>query len=100
MHNTFLLSYDPLMTDPAPIRLVEFVRSNAFTYQYFVPFLGSILIKSQASVEDIHASYSTFIRPSSFLLTQVFPVMITGMLSQAQWDWINADTPPPLPDRS
>ena len=98
MHNTFVLSYDPLMTDPSPVRLLEFIRSNGFTYQYFVPFYGTVFIKSGATLAQLNGSYMPFFSPSSYVLTQIFPVMTSGMLPQAHWDWINAAVPPPLPE--
>ena len=97
MYNTFILSYDPQMSDPSPMRLAEFVRSNGYTYQYFIPFLGTILIKSSATVIQLIDSYSPFIRPFPFMLSQLYPALMTGMLAQAQWDWINATAPLPLP---
>lgn len=100
MYNTFLLSYDPLMVDPTPTRLVEFVRSNAYTYQYLAPFLGTVFIKSGAAGSDLVTSFNPFIRPSSFVLTQIFPWMTTGLLPQQYWDWINSAAPPPLPGQA
>ena len=97
MYNTFLLSYDPLMQNPTPDKLLQFVRSNVTTYQYLTPFVGSIFIKSQASLELLISSYNPFISPHSFTLIQIYPTLSTGLLPPAFWDWINAQTPPPLP---
>ena len=98
MYNNFLISYDPLMTDPTPTRLVEFVRSNGYTYQYMVPFLGTVFVKSKASLAQMNASFSPFLNPNHFIITQIFAVMTSGLLPQTHWNWLNADTPPPLPD--
>lgn len=97
MHNTFLLNYDPTMTDPSPTRLLEFVRSNGFTYQYLVPFDGLIAIKSTAFLFQMIESYRPFLEPNAFILTHVFPSNISGLLQPNYWDWLNANSPPPLP---
>lgn len=99
MHNTYILSYDPLMRDPTPARLIQFVRSNVFTYQYLTPFVGTLVIKSTAASTQLLESYNPFLSPSSFLLTQIFPTMTTGLLPPHYWNWINAATPPALPSQ-
>lgn len=98
MYNTFLISYDPSMTDPTPNRLVEFIRSNGYTFQYMIPFLGSAFVKSNASLTQMNSSYSPFLTPNHFVISQIFPIMTSGLLPPSQWSWINADTPPPLPE--
>ncbi|HEX8525430.1 hypothetical protein [Allosphingosinicella sp.] len=96
MYNTFILNYDPLMTDPTPVRLIEFIRSNGYTYQYFYPFAGTVVIKSLADLNQMTASYRPFFSPTKFLLTHVAPAHVGGLLEQERWDWINAASPPPL----
>jgi hypothetical protein len=96
MYNTFLLSYDPLASDPTPARLIEFIRSNAYTYQYLTPFLGTVFVKSQASLVQMMGSYDPFISPNAFTLIEVSPILMSGLLPQAYWNWLNAAAPPPL----
>ena len=96
MFNTYVLNYDPAMTDPTPPRLIEFVRSNSFTYQYLIPFAGTILIKSSASLIQLIDSYRPFFYPNHFILVQIETVAISGLLPANQWEWINASLPPPL----
>ncbi|MDB5677619.1 MAG: hypothetical protein JWM94_621 [Sphingomonas bacterium] len=96
MYNTFILNYEPQMSDPSPIRLIEFVRSNFYTYQYMTPFFSVIIVKSTATLEQMIKSYNPFLSPNNFLLTQVAPSMVNGLLPTNYWQWINAEAPPPL----
>jgi hypothetical protein len=96
MYSTYALSYDPFMTDPAPLRLIEFVRAHSYTYQYFVPYVGTILIKSGYTFQEMVDGYRTFILPNEFILMQVSPQLTGGLLNQTSWDWLNSDNPPAL----
>jgi hypothetical protein len=96
MYNTFVLNFDPLMVDPTPVRLLEFIRSNGYTYQYLTPFIGTIMIKSTANLGQMISSFQPFLRPNSFMLTHVSPTHMSGLLNPAYWEWVNAPAPPPL----
>jgi hypothetical protein len=96
MYNTYMLNFDPLMTDPTPNRLIEFVRSNATTYQFYMPFPGTLIIKSSNMIRELLTSYQAFIQPNIFMLHQLTPTQINGLLDQSKWDWLNSVFPPPL----
>lgn len=96
MYTTYLLNYDPLMTDPMPSRVLEFIRSNGYTYQYLVAYLGTVFIKSNATLDQMIQSYRPFLSPNPFTLTQVAPQLISGLLPQPYWSWLNSTSPPPL----
>ncbi len=96
MYNTFILNFSPFLSDPSPQRILEYVRGHAFTYQYLVPFSGTIIVKSTAGLELIVKSYTPFFQPSDFLLTQANPSFINGLLQSGYWDWINSNSPPAL----
>jgi hypothetical protein len=84
------------MSDPTAQRVLEFVRSNSYTYQYLTPYLGSIYIKSSATLEQMIISYRPFLEPNAFTLTQIYPVNMSGLLMPEYWHWLNAASPPPL----
>ena len=96
MYNTFILSYDPLAKNYTVNQLNAFVRSNALTYQYFSPTLGTYLIKSQATVHDMVDSYKGFFDGTNFFVAQVMPTLTGGALQQTMWNWLNSPVPPPL----
>ena len=98
MYNTYILSYSPFLSDPTPRRILEYVRSHAHTYQYLVPFAGSLVIKTQAPLGELVQSYRAFLSPNEFMLTQVNPSFVSGLLQTHYWDWLNAASPPALPN--
>jgi hypothetical protein len=94
----YLLNYDPFATDPTPQKLIEFVRSNTYTYQFLVPFAGSVFIKSEASLRELVASYTPFLRPTPFSLTVLAPELMSGLLPLDYWQWLNSQQPAPIND--
>ena len=97
MLNNYLLSYDFTMVDPTPQRLLEFVRSNAFTYQFLVPYPGAVFIKSSFDLRSLVNSFHPFISPNMYTLTAVHPGLVSGLMPIDYWNWLNAEVPPPLP---
>lgn len=97
MFNTYLLSYDPFLTDPSSSRIVAFVRSNLLIYQFFVPSAGVIILKSQSNLQLLLSSFSEFFAPHPFILTKIEGQSTGGRLDQSYWNWLNSDFPPALP---
>jgi len=96
MYNTYIVSFSPFMTDPTPRRILEYVKSHSYTYQYLVPFAGTILIKSSSQLGEMIGSYSAFMSPNDFLLVQVNPLFVSGLLQPQYWEWLNSTNPPAL----
>lgn len=97
MLNTFILSYDPLSDKYSLNQINAFIRANAYTYQYYMPLIGTYLIKSKADLLSLIDTYNGFFDGSNFFVAQIFPTVTGGALPQDMWDWINSDNPPPLP---
>ena len=99
MYKTYLLTYDPLMIDPTPQRLIEFVRTHAYTYQLYVLHLGSIYIKSTYSLWDMVVGYREFLSPNMWTIVEVQAPTIqsAGSAPIQFWNWLNAAEPPPIP---
>ena len=97
MH-TYVITYDPLMSDPQPTRLIEFVKSHALTYQYFVHHWGSIFLKSPAELTMIINTYKGFFAPNVWTVCEIQqPDLNSGGAASMQfWDWLNASVPPVL----
>ena len=100
MYNTFILNFSSFSADPSPPKVLEYVKSHALTYQYLVPFSGTIIIKSTANLSALIGSYTSFLRPNEFLLTHVDPTYVNGLLQNPYWQWINSASPPALIDQS
>lgn len=96
LYNTFLMSFDPNITDPSPAKLLEFVKSNKYTYQYLVPYNGSIFIKTSAPMQQVIDSYLPVITPHFFVVVDVSSSAKNGWLPGGYWNWINAAFPPAL----
>ncbi|WP_341713837.1 hypothetical protein [Erythrobacter sp.] len=100
MLRNFLLNYDPFSTDPTPQRLLEFVKSNALTYQYLHAFPGTFIIKSRAEYPQMLNSYRGFLAGNYMLLTEVSPMMVGGHMHDWQWQWLNNPNPPLIENQS
>ena len=99
MYKTYLLTYDPLMLDPSPQRLIEFVRGHAFTYQFYTLNLGSIFIKSTAALHEMMLAYTDFLSPNMWTIVQIHSpeASAAGSAPVQFWSWINSAVPPPIP---
>lgn len=98
MYNTYLITYDPFMTDPSAVRFIEFIRTHALSYQLYAPFLGTAYLKSQSSLLDIVDSYKAFLTPNLWTICEIkVPAHQTGgALPTAFWTWLNSPAPPPI----
>ena len=98
MYRTYLITYDPLMTDPSPQRFIEFVRTHAFTYQLYVLHLGSVYVKSTAGLYEMLLSYRDFLSPNMWTMVEVHaPASNSAGSAPTQfWNWLNAAIPPPI----
>ena len=101
MYKTYVISYDPLMADPTPQRFIEFVRSHAYTYQFYTLFLGTIFIKSAAEQHEIIKTYRDFLSPNLWTIAEIADPMraIGGSAPLQFWGWVNSPNPPPIEDQ-
>ena len=97
MYKTYSLTFDAFgMANVLP-QLYAFVQANAFTYQFYAPFNGCILIKSMADLLVLTGSYNAFFAGTHFLISEVDPGKTGGRLAQEVWDWLNNPEPPLIP---
>ena len=98
MYKTYLITFDPISSDPTPVKLVEYIRAHAYTYQFYTLNIGSIFIKSQAEKNQIIDSYKDFMAPTIWTISQIDnpAVNIGGSAPMPFWHWVNSDNPPPL----
>ena len=98
MFHTYIIAYDPLMGDPTPRRLIEFVKTHAHTYQYYIHHLGSIFIKSPAQLHEMVETYRDFLAPNIWTICEISqPEANSGGSAPMQfWNWFNAAFPPVL----
>ena len=100
MYRSFMLTYDPFGADPTPIRLLEFIKSNAYTYQYLHAFPGTFFIKSTARYPQMLNSYRGFLAGNFMILLEVSPLSVGGHLHNWQWQWLNDPNPPLIENQS
>ena len=96
MYKTFMIAYDPTSPQINIFQFLEFVRSNAFTYQFYAPHVGLVLIKSTADIYSINDSYRAYLAGEHVFIAEVFSHLTAGSLPRIVWDWINSASPPPL----
>lgn len=100
MLNNFLLSYDTLAGNPSESQLLNHVQINRYITQYFQPFFGTYLLKSNESLLALSDSLRGFFEANRFLLVQLQGGSVTGQMPQEIWNWINygfVPIPPPAP---
>ena len=97
MYKNFILTFDPLSLSDMLPQLYAFVQSNALSYQFSSPYLGTIFIKSNADVLTLSLSYNGFFAGRQFILAELDADEMGGRQLGNVWDWLNNSAPPLLP---
>ena len=102
MFNTYIVSYDPLMIDPSPLRFIEYVRGHALTYQFYSAFAGTLYVKSPATLGNLINSYRNFLQPNAWTIALLRePTINSGGAANSEfWAWLNSPVPPPLENQN
>lgn len=87
--NNYLLSYNTFALNPTENQLLNHVQVNRFIAQYYQPFVGTYIIKSEQPIGTLSESLKGFFNNSPYLLTQLFPNLAGGSLPSDIWHWIN-----------
>ncbi|MEO8722314.1 MAG: hypothetical protein ABI395_02155 [Sphingobium sp.] len=98
--NSFILSYNPFSGNPTEGQLLNHVQVNRYISQYYQPFIGTYVVKSEQSATQLTDSMKGLFENSPFMLTQLFPTTVGGTLPQDVWNWIShgyIPRPPPPP---
>ena len=97
MYRNYVLTYDPISMFSMHAQLLAFIQANAFTYQFFSPYIGLVLIKGTLDLQQMVDSYNSFFNGHNFFMAEVDSVKTGGRLDRAVWDWLNNPAPPPIP---
>jgi hypothetical protein len=97
MMNTYILSYSPLDEKVSAYQLLAFIRDNRKIAQYYQPWMGTYIIKSQEDLVSLLSSFNLLFHGSSYILSRIFTTQMGGMLTPEIWNWINTDTVPAVP---
>lgn len=92
--NIFILSFDPLGTKLSSVQLLGYIQSSRHIHQWYTPFLGTYIIKSDENLLALTEKLRTQFDGSFFLLTLFHPSFIGGSMPAEVWAWIN---PPQAP---
>lgn len=95
--NSYMLSYDLFSVAPFHEQLAAFVKANRNVSQWAHPYAGVYLLKSEALLFQVNASFAEFFAGKTLhILTPLTAQQTQGVLPQWIWEWINAPDPVPL----
>ncbi|WP_132833397.1 hypothetical protein [Sphingomonas sp. PP-CC-3G-468] len=100
--NSFILSYSPFQTTPTEGMLLTIVRINRHVSQFYQPFLGTYILKSEDTANVVNESFRGVFEQTPYMITLITNQWATGSLPQEVWNWLNhgvmptITTPPPL----
>lgn len=87
---SYILTYDVGTSLAIHQQLSAFVKDNRHVSQWAQPFVGCFLLKSDAGLLTLSASFSQFFAGNTqHVLSLIQPHETAGILSQAIWDWFN-----------
>ena len=96
--NNFILSYNPFSATPTEGQLLNHVQVNRFISQYYQPFIGTYILKSDQPIGVLTESLKGLFETSPFMVNVLYPNMSGGSLPTDIWHWINygfIPAPPP-----
>jgi hypothetical protein len=94
---TFSLSHDPFDPKISPIQVQEIVRNNRYIVNWYFPFAGTCIFKSEFDIHVLAPSFRAMLNGAPFLLSEVAPHNMGGAQDQSIWNWINSGQLPSLP---
>ncbi|MEA2999366.1 MAG: hypothetical protein QOH04_939 [Sphingomonadales bacterium] len=94
--NTYILSFDPHQPEFTAAQLHAFIKQNRDIAQFYNPFPGTYILKSELFQRDLNAGFVSFFNGKMFVLAPVTPFEVGGAFPQAVWDWFNTGDLPKL----
>lgn len=94
--NTYTLSYNPFETKFSATLLLNFIRENRKVLQYYQPFMGTYIIKSDETLLTLVESFGGQFDGAPFLLSYTSPSLVGGAQEPVIWQWINSGALPAL----
>lgn len=90
----YLLTYNPYLGTPTENQLLNHVRINRFVSQYYQPYPGTYLLKSEQQAAVINDSFSGFFEGSPYMLVLYSAPYSGGKLPPEIWQWVNTGAVP------
>lgn len=87
--NTFILSHNPFEARISPSQLETFIKDNRKIYQWYTPFAGTYILKSEDTLASLAASFRGSFDGAPFLISNVLPSWVGGAQSPTIWTWFN-----------
>lgn len=87
--NNYILNYNPLGNFPSEGQLLGLVRINRHVIQYYQPFFGTYLLKSNDEAYTLNESFKHIFENTPYMLTLFSSGLTSGSLPQDAWNWIN-----------
>ena len=102
--NSYVLSYNPVETNISHVQLSTFVKENRKITQWFQPFIGTYILKSQELPVSLTESFRGLFDGAPFIISLINPYGVGGAQEQYVWDWFNTGIipsllPPPAPKK-
>ena len=90
----YALSYNPSGLHPNGSQLHIFISQNRDVETWYLPFLGTYILKSDKALTELMPQFSAFFSNAPYMLTWIPPGGTTGSLPPEVWTWINNQSPP------
>ena len=87
--NIYILNYNPLEIKISSNQLATFITDNRKIYQWYIPFAGTYVIKSNDTLASLAESFRGVFDGAPFILSHTFPVTMGGAQNDVVWNWIN-----------
>lgn len=95
--NKYLLSFSPSSFSPNSSQIQIFVSQNRDIESWYMPFMGTYIIKSPKSLDQLNAQFAQFFGGNMYLLLYTDSGLTTGSLPQGIWNWFNDEVNPFIP---
>ena len=95
--NNFILTYNPFGFFPGEARLLNHVQINRYVAQYYQPYPGTYILKSNEGTITLNNSFQGLFQNTPYMVVMFTPTLAGGALSAEAWNWINNGWVPPMP---
>lgn len=98
--NTYTLSYNPLENRFSQAQLATFVKESRKVFQWYSPFMGTYVLKSEEPLTSLTESFRGFFDGAPFLLTACYPTFTGGAQPPNVWEWLNTGFIPSITQKN
>lgn len=95
--NNFIFTYNAFLLFPGEARLLNHVKINRYIDQYYQPYPGTFVLRSNENVATINESFRGLFQDTPYMVVMFTPTLAGGALPQEAWNWMNTGWVPPIP---